>query len=367
MPAGEIDDPLALTGDELANLEARCVAACETHWNNDLGVSANCDDPSAFDLPEHFRDGPAGPYDLVPEAQKSGQGLFGSQSLACRLDSTCCADFDEDLCAAVPDRTTPANEPLGTGEEYRVALASSSKVEIVTNVGTYSSTLTGSAGYSFCEEGNTSAPCPFYLGSFDALAAADITASVECSDNTQTRVTVSDLVVKLSQPAFGIAEAGSNMKGFPTGGLVFETSFDVGTEHVTARRPSAEAAFIETNGAVFVAEDLLVTLQVPCNGRQASVTARFTAKSPVTSAPLGRPPVVTNTTAASGACGVARTLSATVTDPDSDAGALRWRVDGVLMAPSTTSIMVTGSHTVGAFVRDSRGATSTEEKVISCL
>lgn len=51
----------------------------------------------------------------------------------------------------------------------------------------------------------------------------------------------------------------------------------------------------------------------------------------------------------------------------SDTGALRWRVDGVLIAPGTNSIMVTGAHTVAAFVRDSRGATTTEEKVISCL
>lgn len=283
MPAGEIDDPLALSASELANLESRCVAACEAHWESDPAMSANCDDANAFDLPEHFRDGPSGPYDLVPEDQKSGENVFVGQSLTCRLDSTCCVAFDEDLCAAVPDRTTPANDLLGVGEEYRIALGSASEVEIVTNNGTYSSALTGSAGYSFCRDGNASAPCPFYLGSFDALAATDITASATCADNTSARITLTDLVVKLSQPAFGIAEQGTDAKGFPLGGLIFETAFAVGTQYITARRPSGANAIVEANGATFNAEDLVVTFQVPCNSSQASVTARFTAKSPTTS------------------------------------------------------------------------------------
>ena len=172
--------------------------------------------------------------------------------------------------------------------------------------------------------------------------------------------------MKLSQPAFGIAEEGTDANGFPPGGLIFETAFAVGTQYITARRPSGANAIVEANGATFNAEDLVVTFQVPCNSSQASVTARFTAKSPTTSGALGGPPVVTNTTATGGTCGASRTLSATVADPNSDAGAVRWRVDGVLMAPSTSTLVVNGVHTVEAVVRDGRGATTTAKKVVSC-
>jgi len=41
---------------------------------------------------------------------------------------------------------------LGIGEEYRVALGTLSKLEIITNLGTYSSRMTGSVGYSFCRD-----------------------------------------------------------------------------------------------------------------------------------------------------------------------------------------------------------------------
>lgn len=369
VPAGEIDDPLTPTADDLTALDARCVAACEADFEGDPGVTVNCDDPNAFDAPVLMYDGAPGPYDLVRAAQKQGQGLFGTQSLPCDLDSTCYTKFDEDIAATMPDRTTPANDQLGLGEEYRVALGTLSKVEILTNYGTYTSRLTGSVGYSFCRDGSASAPCPFYLGSFDALAASNIRPKMTCSDGTIAQPTISNLVIKLSQPAFGIAQSGSGStsKGFPKGGLVFDSSFYIGSIAHATRRPSRANAVITASGTTFNASNLLVTMTVPCNSGTASITARLTARDPGNGSALGKPPVVTNTTSATGTCGAPRALTATVSDPNGDAGPVRWKVDGVLLAPGTSTMVVTGSHTLEAVVRDARGATTTAKKVVSCI
>jgi hypothetical protein len=75
---------------------------------------------------------------------------------------------------------------------------------------------------------------------------------------------------------------------------------------------------------------------------------------------------VTNTTSATGTCGAPRALTATISDPNGDAGPMRWKVDGVLLAPGTSTMVVTGSHTLEAVVRDARGATTTAKKVVSC-
>jgi len=367
-PVGDVADPQTPTEEELEILDARCIAACTAHWSSGEGITANCDDPAAFDLPEHFYDGAPGPYDLVLPDRKSGEGFFEGQSLACELDSTCCNAFDESLCPAVPDRTTPANDALGIGQEYLVALARSSNVQLHTVDGTYSSRLSGSAGYSFCRDGSATAACPFYLGSFAALATNPITVPLTCEDGSTTVQLLEDFTVTLSQPAFGIAEGGgmAAAKGFPAGGLIFETSFTVGRQHFSKRRPSGRDVVITANGAAFSVSNLPVSLEVPCNGSKAIVNVNLSAGSSATGA-LGAPPTVVNTTLAVGACGLSRPLTATVFDPNGDAGTVRWRVDGVLMAPGTTSMVVTGSHTVEAVVHDSRGAATTAKKAVSCI
>ena len=55
-----------------------------------------------------------------------------------------------------------------------------------------------------------------------------------------------------------------------------------------------------------------------------------------------------------------------VADPDGDASPPRWRVDGVLLAPGTSSITITQPHTIEAQVRDARGATTTSKKSVTC-
>jgi hypothetical protein len=46
---------------------------------------------------------------------------------------------------------------------------------------------------------------------------------------------------------------------------------------------------------------------------------------------------------------------------------VRWYVDDVLLAPSVTTIPMTGAHTLRAVARDARGASTTATKSISCL
>lgn len=59
----------------------------------------------------------------------------------------------------------------------------------------------------------------------------------------------------------GIAEAGPNKtrKGFPAGGLLFESSFDVDQQHVAVRRPSKNDVITTANGTKLQASDLTVT------------------------------------------------------------------------------------------------------------
>jgi hypothetical protein len=369
VPAGDLADHGRGLGRpstrELETIHARCVAACEAHFKSDPAVSANCSDPGAFDEPFYFLSDAPGPYDLVLPGQKQGQGVFPGESLACDVDSTCCTAFDEDLCAATPDRTTPANDLLGVGEEFSIALSSLSEVEITTNQGTYASELNGSVGYSFCSDESGLAPCPFYLGSFNARAVSPLRVSMTCADGTTARSEIKNLVVKLGQPAFGIASGASpSDKGFPKGSLIFESELDIGTTHVTRRRPTTADMAFEVQADRFDAGNLIVSMSVPCNTSTALLTARLTLDS---GDPLGQPPEVTITTPTTGTCGRRRALTASVSDPDADEGAVRWMVDGVLLASGTNHMIVSGRHTLEAVVRDSRGATRTARKEVTCL
>jgi len=238
---------------------------------------------------------------------------------------------------------------------------------VITNVGTYASRLTGSIGYSSSRRGSAQAPSPFYVGSFDALATSNITATMQCADGTRSRQTMSNLVTKLAQPAFGIAEQGTARKGFPPGALLFESAFDIGEEHFTTRRPNLVNVVMATHGAQFGAHDLRVRVRVPCNESISHVVVRYSVRDPGDGSALGKPPAVTINLPSTVSCGATTTLAATVTDPDGDLDTLRWYVDGVLLAPGTSSMIFTTGHTLRAVARDERGGTTTARKVVQCL
>jgi len=56
-----------------------------------------------------------------------------------------------------------------------------------------------------------------------------------------------------------------------------------------------------------------------------------------------------------------------VTDPNGDLDTVRWYVDGVLLAPGTSTLLFTAGHELRVVARDLRGGTTTAKKVIQCL
>jgi hypothetical protein len=318
--------------EDLAAVTARCIDACEAHWANSPETAANCDAPGAFAPPEFFVEGSYPALDLVLPTQRDAAGIFPGQKLECDPGVDCCEAFDESVCGSSPARTTPADEPLGSGEEYRVSLGSSmSRVQVITSVGTYTSRLTGSIGYSQCTAGNAAAPCPFYLGSFDALASSSITATMRCADGTTSRKTLSNIVTKLAQPAFGIAEQGTAAvrKGFAPGALLLESAFDIGGSHYTTRRPNTSPVIMNASGPTFSASNLDVAVEVPCNRSTSTVIVRYTITDPGNGTALGKPPTVSISVPSTVSCSSPTTIAANVADPNGDLDTLRWYIDDV--------------------------------------
>ena len=369
---GIVEDLAAPTAAEIAEVHNLCATACHGWVGGRPGVTANCDDPGVFATPVGFAQDVAPALDLIARGARRGQGVLGGvQQLTCDLDEDCHLAFDEDLGTTLPARPTVADRPVSVGEEYRVGLGTLSKMEIVSGTKTFSTKLTGSVGYSFCRDGSAFAPCPFYLGSFDAAGAASVTPTLTCADGSKQRVTLSNLVVNLSQPAFGIAESGASTtrKGFPAGALVFEAAFDVAGQHYVFRRANADEVVFDASGSTISATNLILHAEVPCNRSTADVAVKFTVKDPGNGAALGKPPVVTITAPSTSSvpCGSTVTLSHAASDPDGDLAEVRWLVDGVPLAVGTTSIAITGSRELRAVARDARGAATTAKKVVSCF
>ena len=362
---GTIENPAAPTPQELEVVEGLCSQACEAYFADRPGQSANCGSAGAFETPTLLSEDVPLALDLVRDDERQAEGLFLDQKLDCDVGTSCFAAFDEHLASAVPDRVTPAEDALGVGEEYSIALGARSNVEVITNQGTYTSTLTGSVGYSFCAPGE--APCPFYFGSLEAVAASTIYASAKCADGRTERLTLEDLVIRLGQPAFGIADAGSDLKAFPAGGLILDASLSVGREHFGTRRPNRLPIEFDAAGLAFSAQDLDVTVDIPCgSGSHAEVTVRLSVEDPGDGSALGRPPLVAATTPPSVACGTTVQLTANVLDRDQDLVATRWFVDDVLLSKDTTQLVITTSHQLKVVAYDARGAATADMQEISC-
>lgn len=298
-----------------------------------------------------------------------GQGLFPGQMLGCDLGTSCYTEFDEHLARSVPRRSSPAEAMLGEGEEYRVALGSTSRLGLSTPGGaSYSTSLTGHVGYSECRDGAAQGPCPFYLGSLTAAAASSVTITMQCEDGTKQRAQLDNLVFSLGQPAFGMAKGGPGEtdKGFPAGALILDASFDVGRSHFNRRRTNRESAVVSVDGPAFDATGLVVGIDVPCNKSKTQIIATLYLQDPIDGSTLGAPPEVTILTPTAVTCGVPTPLDATVTDRDGDVVSTRWRIDGVLMAEGTSAITFNGSHELELVARDGRGAATTDRRMIQC-
>lgn len=369
-PAGSIVDETDPTIEELEWLEARCVQACEMEWEHDPDVQANCSASGAFVMPYLVESPSLGAFTLTRPEHLDGSGPFTGQSLTCNLDDSCCLEFDEALCVAKPHRVTRAREPLHVGEEFVVdADWMVSVVNSTSGMVADSARLTGTVGYSFCTGGNSSAPCPFYVGSMELDANSDLDVGVECPGGTET-ITLENLHVSLVQPAFGIDEEGTADKAFVPGGLVFEGTFTVsGVSGMQSIRGGNEVdVFIEANTTGFSAPGVEIWGTAPCTGGgMGTVGGVFKLVLDVGGSTVESPPSVAITSPSTVSCSGTLALSATVTDPDSDVTTLRWYVDDVLMSSSTTSITMTQDHTLRAVARDARGAARTATHSVTCI
>ena len=364
---GVVEDPMSASTDELAAVEQLCTQACELEWADDPAIAATCDAMDAFATPQFLAVGELAALDLVMPSRQSAQGVFPGQQLDCMLGSTCSAAFDESIARALPQRSTPAGAVLGEAEEWRVSLGTGSAVQVITNVSTYSSTLSGSVGYGFCRDGNAQEPCPFFLGSLDAAAQSTITATMNCDGGGRQTHRIENLLVQLGQPAFGIQAEDSTQVGFPGGAMILKTSFDVGRNRVSVRRPNGADVVGEASGQLFSAGDLDVQLTVPCGQTQSTITVRLTLEHPSDGSALDHPPEVSITTPAQVDCsGGSTALTADASDRDDDLVSVRWLIDGVLMSSSVTTLSFTTGHVLEAVATGHRAHIQMDTTAARC-
>ena len=198
-----VRDVAAPTEADMEEIEALCVQACQLELANRPSIFATCDAPGAFAVPVHVASGEATSKDLIRDRDERGDELLPGMQLDCTLSETCCERFDEDLCRARPRRPTIAEAALGVGEEYRLTLGPSSRVEVSTATSTVTAPLDGVVGYSLCRDPAPGTACPIYVGSFEAQATSTVPVTLDCSDGSTVKVPVGELAVELAQPAFG--------------------------------------------------------------------------------------------------------------------------------------------------------------------
>lgn len=362
-PAGWISDPDDPTQADLDLVLERCIEACELEWSNNPDIAAACSVTNAFTTPT-LRQSPAlGSEHRIPADARDGSGLFTGQSLGCDLELDCCAEFDEDICPAKPFRPTSVDLPLGRGEEVLVNVGTSaSKATFITPAASVSMPLVGEAGYSRCRDGGT---CPFYVGSLAVSGGSSVNVVDTCPDSSAFSMTVTDFDLELLQPAFGIADAGSSDKAFPSGALHLQGMITVDGLSFTIRAVNEQPVYLTASGSGFFAADLDIDFDVPCGAGTMPVTLQIDLRHDGT--PVGRPPTIGIATPSTFSCPTAMTLTSTAADPDSDLAGVRWYVDDVLLAPSVTTIPMTGPHTLRAVARDARGAATTATQSVACL
>lgn len=364
-PAGMVEDPDAPTAAELAHVQALCRSACASHFASRLGQGANCTTPGAFETPIVHEPAEIA-LDLVSPADRSAAGLFTGDTLGCTLGQDCHADFDEALGVAEPSRVTPAADPVSAGEEFRVGIAGELEADSPDATAPTAATIEGVAGYSECVGGSDEHPCAFYLGSLELALVEPLGLSLDCGESTPDEHELESFTLRLAQPAFGIAQEGTDWKAFPPGALVFEIEGVVDGIPFATRGPNTHPLYMfggegwlqmqGIDGAWF-------QLTTPCGSEQAEVVvwAGFHVDSW-----LEQPPAVSIDVPATVSCPDEIDLDHQKWDADNDIESVRWLVDGVLLEESLTSIDFTTGHELAAVIRDDRGATTTKTKEVSC-
>jgi hypothetical protein len=364
-PKGWVRNLASPTSTELNRIRGLCQQACALEWSDDPAVSANCSLSTAFATPTLRKSNSIGPVHRIPESRRHGAGVFGTQQLACDLENDCCEVFDELVCAAKHRRNTPAERALARTEEYRMTLGgASTKVTFTTPSGSTDLALTGSAGFSFCPQGDGYVNCPFYLGSLNLASNGSALVSATCPDSSSIAIDVSALSVRLMQPAFGIGSLTSNDKAIPEGGLHLRADFVAeGQEFALRTLNEHDVVFMSARRTGFDADDISLIFDVPCGSGTIPVTAQFDLHNTTTTA---APPTITINNASTVPCPSTQTLSATASDPNGDLGPVQWEVDGIRMKPGITTMAFTRNHVLRAYATDARGAVTSKTKSVAC-
>ena len=362
IPKGWVNDSANPTPAELDDIAAACEDACELEWSDNPDVAATCGAAGAFATPT-LREVPGiAPEHRIASSSQDGSGLFTGQALSCNLEGDCCEAFDEDLCAARLTRSTAARQPRRRGEETRVAVGgAASKVTFVTPGASVAMPLAGTAGYSMCDGSGT---CPFYVGSLSVSGTSAVTVADTCPDLSPFSMQVTDFDVELLQPAFGVADAGSNDKAFPSGALYVQGFITIDGQSYTVRAVNEDPVFLAVSAGGFFAGDLDINVDVPCGGGTLPITLEIDLRH--TGSPIGRPPTISITSPSQIQCPGTLPLTHNAADTDGDLTSVRWYVDDVLVAPAVTSIAMTQGHTLRAVARDARGATTTATQAVTC-
>jgi hypothetical protein len=344
----------------------RCITACEREYSGSPHVAANCNASGAFETPTRFTGPAAMTRRAIPLPFRDGSGIEPGQSLSCDLMDDCCTAFGEDVCPASPLRVTEALGQLGRGEQWVSKTGGKVFVLSLDDETFFEASVTGTLGWSTCADGNASGPCPFYLGSGHLETTQTLVVDLECNGQTVQRQ-LDALELDLVQPAFGIDFEDDEWTGLPPGTMVLETHVEVGTFAFDTIEPNREPVVVEAEENGFIkfhpSGGPKVFFDIWCDGELKPMEAVFSVNRAWN--PQG-PPSVTIDMPSSVTCGANEELDANVTDPQSDAGPVRWEVDGVLLDTSVDAIDVDTTHEIRAIVRDARGATDIDTHTITC-
>jgi hypothetical protein len=363
--------PLEPTAADLAGILERCISTCELEYADDPFVSAACRAAEAFDEPTLNTTDDVGVYVAISDAFADGNGLFVGESLACDLRSNCSLEFDENLGPARSRRLSLAGAPLHRGEEWLLSITgemeAGSSYAVPQLLSDASAEMRGTVGYSRCATGNATT-CPFYLGSMEVELLEPLQLDLECDSVLQSHE-LTELRIRLAQPAFGIAEEGTSWNGFPPGGLVLEAEGVVDEAPFTSRRAIEQPVYVYAADGLLTVQGSLdgfvIGFEVPCNGLMADVEVGWGF---VEDQALEGPP----------ALGIGH-LPATMScpdelpltlewadDPEGDYASLQWIVDGILLEGEWPTLTMTESHDITAVLRDSRGATRSATTTVAC-
>ena len=370
IPKGWVRDPQDPTEDELESILGRCIAACELEYADDPFVSADCSASDAFFEPTLRSTTSVGAQASIPNAYAHGEDLFTGESLDCDLRTDCTLAFDENLGPARLRRFSPAAEPLHRGEEWLITVAGDMEAGssyAVQSFSDASAAISGTVGYSRCAAGNAQT-CPFYLASMELQLDEPLQLDLECDSEPQSHE-LTELTIRLVQPAFGVAEEGTSVNAFPPGGLVLEAVGVVDSIPFSSRRPIEQPVYLfAADGLLTIQaaiDGFVLDFDVPCNGLLADVSVGWSLAEDMA---LEGPPTLgiehLDTTIA---CpdDLALTLG-WASDPDLDYESLQWIVDGVLLEDEYPTLTVTESHEITAVLRDSRGATGSATASVTC-